>query len=709
MSGHGHDRARRRRRAQAKEELRVLTVGDRAQCLRGRALERRIELDLGQRRRRDRDHDRVHLDLVRSVATFTAPCDQRTFRAGEERCTAAPSSAASASASRMLPPSSVWLSKSPKVDAPSSSTEAARSSAGWPFEIATRVRISAERGGSKPKAGDHIGSACGVRGRAPGDAVECVLEGGLGHSLLADRHAPPVGRPLEHQRDPEARGQGLHLLVTGQDELGAPLDHRSLSERHRPDAAPHPVARLEHGHLGSAGAQGVGRGEARKAGADDADPLHSSPPAHASRSGSSQVRAPSGRLGAAVPVTDANEQRTIETEVVVIGGGIAGLTAASELAAAGTDVAVLEARDRVGGRTWNTEIGGEANELGGQWVAPYQSAMHELLADLEIELFPSFRTGEHVYVDPNGKSHRYEGHDAPMGQASEKAFEAADAKLDSLAKVLDPEAPWEHPDAERLDGITLEAWLRDEVSDEMARDMLRSWLAGGFLAKPAHTFSLLQALWMIAGAGGTYELFEPDQCLAYRVVGGSQLISMRLAERLGERVALNAPVREIRWGEDSVEVEAEGVVAEGRRAIVAVPPNLTNSIRFQPSLPAWRMRMAQAMSQGSINKVLAVYETPFWRDDGLSGQGFAPYELVRELYDNSPPSAPQAYSAPSSPARTPSGQDGWATRSGAARCCKGWPSTSARERSSRSTTSRPTGPRRSGRGAPTEPASARAG
>jgi putrescine oxidase len=351
---------------------------------------------------------------------------------------------------------------------------------------------------------------------------------------------------------------------------------------------------------------------------------------------------PGLRLADSAPTmlgTDANKQRTIETEVVVIGGGIAGLTAASELAAAGTDVAVLEARDRVGGRTWNTKIGGEANELGGQWVAPYQSAMHELLADLEIELFPSFRTGEHVYVDPKGTSHRYDGHDAPMGQVSEKAFEVADAKLDSLAKELDPEAPWEHPDAERLDGITLESWLRDEVSDEMARDLLRSWLAGGFLAKPAHTFSLLQALWMIAGAGGTYELFEPDQCLAYRVVGGSQLISIRLAERLGERVALNAAVREIRWGEDSVEVEADGVVAKGRRAIVAVPPNLTNSIRFRPALPAWRMRMAQAMSQGSINKVLAVYETPFWREDGLSGQGFAPYELVRELYDNSPPSA----------------------------------------------------------------------
>src|SRR5262249_56536285 len=127
----------------------------------------------------------------------------------------------------------------------------------------------------------------------------------------------------------------------------------------------------------------------------------------------------------------------------------------------------------------------------------------------------------------------------------EKAFEAADAKLDSLAKELDPEAPWEHPDAEPLDGITFEAWLRDEVSDELARDLLRSWLAGGFLATPAHTFSLLQALWMISGAGGTYELFDPDMCLAYRVVGGSQAIPLKLAERLGERVILSAPARTI--------------------------------------------------------------------------------------------------------------------------------------------------------------------
>ena len=331
--------------------------------------------------------------------------------------------------------------------------------------------------------------------------------------------------------------------------------------------------------------------------------------------------------------------RVIETDVVVVGAGVAGLSAARRLVGEGREVVVLEARDRVGGRLWNTEIGGEANELGGEWIAPYQSRMHELLDELGIDLFPAYRDGDDVYVDEAGRTHRHAGDVGALSAEDERELKEGDAKLDALAKELDPEAPWEHPRARELDTITFDEWLRTEVGTEAARENLRSYLADGFLTKPAHSFSLLHGLWTIAGAGGTYELFSPEQCLAYRVVGGSQLIPIRMAEELGERVVLDAPVRTIRWRDGGVEVDAGSLQVVARAAIVAVAPNLVGAIRFEPALPAWRMALQQASSQGAVTKFLAVYDHPFWREDGLSGEGFAPYGLVRELYDNTPPSA----------------------------------------------------------------------
>ncbi len=331
------------------------------------------------------------------------------------------------------------------------------------------------------------------------------------------------------------------------------------------------------------------------------------------------------------------ERERIEADVAIVGAGIAGLTAATALVRQGREVVVLEARDRVGGRVFNVSIGGQPNELGGQWIAPYQSAAHAILDELGIELFDSFRDGEHVYVDRDGRANRYEGHDAPLGDAAERAYADAVAKLDDLAAKLDPEAPWDHPEAEEWDGLTFESWLRAEVHETLARDLLRSFLAGGFLTKPATSFSLLSGIATIAGAGSVDNLFEPDLCLHSRVVGGSQAIPNELAARLGERVHLSAAVRTCRWSDDHVRVDADGVTVSARQAIFAVPPNLTSRIAWDPALPPWRMRLEQDISQGSVMKVLAVYDEPWWRADGLSGQGFAPYQLIREVYDNTPP------------------------------------------------------------------------
>ena len=403
-------------------------------------------------------------------------------------------------------------------------------------------------------------------------------------------------------------------------------------------------------------------------------------------------------------------ERTIETEIAVVGAGIAGLTAASTLAEEGVDVSCSRRATGSAGGPGTPRSAARRTSSAGSGSRPTSPRCTRCWTSSRSSCSRASARASTSTSIPPGPSTATAATTRRSAAPRTSAFEAADAKLDALAKELDPEAPWDHPDAAELDAITFESWLRAEVDDDMARDLLRSWLAGGFLAKPAQTFSLLQGMWMISGAGGTFELFEPDQCLAYRVVGGSQLISIRLAERLGERVVLGAPARDIRWSDDGVEIDAESVRVTARQVIVAVPPNLTTAIRFRPALPAWRMRMAQALSQGSIIKVLAVYEQPFWREEGLSGQGFAPYELVRELYDNSPPSASagvlttflagenaEEAERMSATTRRDAVLEGIAKYVG------------ARGAASRSTSSRPCGRPRSGPAARTGPATASAG
>jgi Monoamine oxidase len=326
---------------------------------------------------------------------------------------------------------------------------------------------------------------------------------------------------------------------------------------------------------------------------------------------------------------------TITRDVVVIGAGASGLTAATELKKAGLSVAVLEARDRVGGRLWTDDIDGATLEIGGQWVSPDQDALKETLAELGLETYERYRDGENVYVNAAGERTRFEGEIFPVAPDTERVMVALIEKLDALVDQIDPDRPWEHPDARDLDEISFSRWLETQTDDQEARDNIGMFIAGAMLTKPEHAFSALQALLMAASAGSFSNLVDADFILDRRVVGGLQQVPLLLAERLGDDVHLSRPVRTLRWTDTGVTAVTDDLEVSARFAILAVPPILISRIGYEPPLPRRQQQLHQHLSMGFVIKVHAVYDTPFWREDGLSGTAFSPYQLVHEAYDNS--------------------------------------------------------------------------
>jgi putrescine oxidase len=321
-------------------------------------------------------------------------------------------------------------------------------------------------------------------------------------------------------------------------------------------------------------------------------------------------------------------------DVVVVGAGAAGLTAANELRKAGLSVAVLEARDRVGGRLHTDVIDGAMLEVGGQWVSPDQTALIDTLADLGLETYSRYREGDSVYVDGDGTLTRFTGEIFPVPEATEKVMVDLIETLDRMVAEIDPDRPWEHPDAEALDRTSFEAWLAERTDDQEARDNIALFVAGAMLTKPPHAFSVLQALLMAASAGSFSHLVDADFILDKRVVGGLQQVPLLLAERLGDDVFLDQPVRRIEWSAQGVTVETDRMTVRGRFVILALAPVLYPRITFSPPLPRLQHQMHQHLSMGFVIKVHAVYDRPFWRDQGLSGTAFSPYELCHEAYDN---------------------------------------------------------------------------
>jgi monoamine oxidase len=327
-----------------------------------------------------------------------------------------------------------------------------------------------------------------------------------------------------------------------------------------------------------------------------------------------------------------------EADVIVVGAGLAGLTAARELKNAGWTVRLLEARERVGGRLKGYPLGdGKAVDLGGEYFGDKSTAIAETAASVGVTGFRTYDRGHRIsYV--NGRRYVYTGLvPLRMGPVTLADFGQAALRIERLARTVPPESPWSARRARELDSQTFWSWCRRNVATPKARAYLSLAVEAAYCASPADV-SLLHILYYASASGGFRYLLEVSKGIQrYRFDSGAHSIPVRMAAQLTDEVRLGAPVRAIEQRPDSVIVSGHGFQARGRWAVVALPITLAGRITYSPALPGFRDQLTQRMPAGAAIKCIAIYDEPFWRDAGLSGQVVSTDGPFRVAFDTSPP------------------------------------------------------------------------
>ncbi|WP_207888112.1 FAD-dependent oxidoreductase [Pseudomonas sp. 30_B] len=336
---------------------------------------------------------------------------------------------------------------------------------------------------------------------------------------------------------------------------------------------------------------------------------------------------------AGASVTSAGEKDVLD--VAIIGAGLAGLTAARDLHLSGCrSFVVLEARDRVGGRTLNHDLGsGFISEAGGQWIGPGQTAVADLARELEIGTFPTYYDGRTVILGG-------EGHLEIDLKGTFGTDPALAAKLSEMSRDVPSGAPWKSPKVAELDKMSAGDWLAGQnIKPEDRGGWNASFLLSGGVA-PAK-MGLLHFLSMINSASCEYDKLDSikDSAQGTRLVGGSQILCLKMAEQLGDLVRLSCPVREISgWDSPVVTLHTGQGEIRARRVIVAIHPALCHQVTFDPPLPEGRAALQQAWpSHSPARKSAMVYSRPFWREKGLNGHVLTVDGPVIWAWDNSPP------------------------------------------------------------------------
>ena len=199
------------------------------------------------------------------------------------------------------------------------------------------------------------------------------------------------------------------------------------------------------------------------------------------------------------------------------------------------------------------------------------------------------------------------------------------------------DTPWTAPRAGEWDGMTAHSWLQDNMRTRSGRAMVELLTEAVWAAQP-EDISLLHMLFYIHSAGNLDMLIDTaGGAQDSRFVGGSQRVAIELADRLGGDVILSAPVRRIDHAVGAVTLATDAGTVRAKQAILAIAPTLAGRIVYDPPLPGFRDQLTQRMPLGTVGKCMAVYDEPFWRADGLSGEATSDVGPIKITFDNSPP------------------------------------------------------------------------
>ena len=326
-------------------------------------------------------------------------------------------------------------------------------------------------------------------------------------------------------------------------------------------------------------------------------------------------------------------------DVVVVGAGFAGLSAARDLVRLGHDVVVLEGRDRVGGRSATSTIAGTPVDLGGTFVGPTQDAVIALAKELGCETVRTHSRGKNL-IRWRGRVRSYRSTIPRLSIIELLDVSRIQWRFERVCRRVPVDKPWTSSIADILDSKTLDQWLRYVHASASTRDLMAIMARATWGAEPEEV-SMLHAVRYVKAGGGLGRMLDVEGGAQQdRFPAGTQQIALRVAEELGERVVLNAVVHTIERNADgTLTVGSDRGDVAAKAVIVAVPPAHRAGIAFDPALPPEYEKLTEHWPQGNLSKAFAAYETPFWRDNGCSGEALSDEGPVFITFDVSPSDA----------------------------------------------------------------------